>query len=600
MSAEASSPVYPAMLSVGDRKCLVVGGGAVALRKVEGLLEEKARVTVVAPDPGPALSAFAQDGAIALERRPYEPGEAGKYALVFAATDQRDVNRQVARDADEAGRWVNVADDPELCTFHLPAQVKRGSLRLLVASGGEAPFVVRRLRRALEKRFGPEWGEWLESAGRFRRRVRAEQLPPGEQEHAFDTFFEGTVDAISFAARVPTQREVERFLGDREVRPSNGKHAAAPVSHGVATGFVSLVGAGPGDPGLLTLKGRRRLLAADAVVYDRLATSVLPTDLPGRVSLHAVGKEAGHHSVPQEEINALLVRLAHGGKRVVRLKGGDPYVFGRGSEEAEALREAGIPFEVVSGVTSGIAVPAYAGIPVTHRREAVRVTFLTAHESTKEGGSQVRWDLLARDPHATIVGYMGVTSLPHVAERLVACGMDPETPAALVERGTTSAQRVVRAPLRALAREVERMKLGPPALFVIGPTARHSESLGWFDSGRLFGERLAIIAPAGAIQESLVEAGAEVVELPIPVTEAARVVLGALPITGVVLRTGADVDALDEERGVAAWPTDAVGWCVSPSAARQARARGWPRVEEVEPAGLVEALVERREHETRR
>jgi uroporphyrin-III C-methyltransferase/precorrin-2 dehydrogenase/sirohydrochlorin ferrochelatase len=588
------------MLSVGDRKCLVVGGGGVALRKVEGLLEEKALVTAVAPDPVPALSALAREGVLALERRVYAPGEAAGYALVFAATDDRDVNRQVARDAEEAGRWVNVADDPELCTFHLPAQVRRGSLRLLVASGGEAPFAVRRLRRALEQRFGPEWGEWLDAAGRFRRRVRAAQLSPSEQERAFDTFFEETVDAISFAARVPTEHEVERFLEDREGKPSSGTHAAAPASIGAITGFVSLVGAGPGDPGLLTVKGRRRLLAAEAVVYDRLATTCLPTDLPGRVSLHAVGKEAGHHPVPQEEINALLVRLARSGKRVVRLKGGDPYVFGRGSEEAEALHEAGIRFEVVPGVTSGIAAPAYAGIPVTHRREAVRVTFLTAHESTKDEGLQVRWDLLARDPHATLVGYMGVTSLPDVAERLLEGGMDPETPGALVMRGTTSAQRVVRAPLRALAREVERAGLGPPALFVIGPTARHAEHLDWFEKQPLFGERLVMPAPAGVIGETLSAAGAEVVELPLPVTEAARVVLGALPITGVVLRSDADVDALDEERGAAAWAPEAVGWCVSPAAARRARARGWLRVEETGPAGLAEAIAEWRKHETRR
>jgi hypothetical protein len=212
----------------------------------------------------------------------------------------------------------------------------------------------------------------------------------------------------------------------------------------------------------------------------------------------------------------------------------------------------------------------------------------------------MRWDLLARDPHATLVGYMGVTSLPDVAERLLAGGMDPETPGALVARGTTSSQRVVRAPLRALAQEVERAGLGPPALFVIGPTARHAEHLDWFEKQPLFGERLVMIAPAGGLGETLGAAGAEVVELPLPLTGAARVVLGALPITGVILRSEADVDALDEERGSAAWPLRAVGWCVSPAAARRARARGWARVEEVESAALLEALVVGGEHETRR
>ena len=595
--------MYPAMLLVAGRTCLVVGGGVVALRKVEGLLDENARVTVVAPDPEPALEALARDGAIVLERRPYAAGEAGAYALVFAATDQRDVNRRVARDADGAGRWVNVADDPELCTFQLPAQVKRGSLRLLVASGGEAPFVVRRLRRVLERRFGSEWGEWIEAAGRFRRAVRAAGLPASEQESAFDAFFEGTVDPVTFLARVPTEDDVDRFLGERGERPREERAASSPALSAAAparASLVSLVGAGPGDPGLLTVRGRQRLLAADAVVYDRLATPVLPADLPDHVSLHAVGKEAGHHPVPQEEINALLVRLARGGKRVVRLKGGDPYVFGRGSEEAEALHEAGVAFEVVPGVTSGIAAPAYAGIPVTHRREAVRVTLLTAHESAKEDGSQVRWDLLAGDPHATLVGYMGVTSLPNVVARLLAGGMDPGTPGALVERGTTSAQRVVRAPLRALVGAVERAGLGPPALFVIGPTARHASHLDWFASRPLFGERLAVVAPAGALEEPLLEAGASVVALPVPVTEAARVVLDALPVSGIVLRSEGDVEALDEERGTAAWPSEAISWCLSSGAAGRARDRGWPRVRETSSSDLVRAVAESREHGPRR
>jgi uroporphyrin-III C-methyltransferase/precorrin-2 dehydrogenase/sirohydrochlorin ferrochelatase len=588
------------MLSVNGRRCLVVGGGGVALRKVDGLLLEGARVTVVAPEPARALEELAAKGTISLERRAYAAGEAGAYALVFAATDDRGVNRKVFEDADAAGRWVNVSDDPELCTFHLPAQVRRGGLKLVVASGGEAPFVVKRVRRALEVRFGAEWGVWLEAAARFRRRIRAMMLPVDAQERAYDAFFHGTVNEQTFAARVPTEADVERFLAASGGPPRAPEPAVpgAEVREAAGRGFVALVGAGPGDPGLLTLRARSRLLEADAVVYDRLAAPALPTDLPARVALHAVGKEAGYHPVPQEEINALLVRLAKAGLRVVRFKGGDPYVFGRGSEEAEALHAAGIPFEVVPGVTSGIAVPAYAGIPVTHRQEAVRLTLLTAHESAKDCGSQVRWDLLAKDPSATLVGYMGVTSLPYVAARLLEHGLDPATPAALVERGTTSRQRVVRTTLRELPSAVERAGLGPPALFVIGPTARRAERLDWFGSRPLFGERLAIAAPAGALGESLRSAGAEVVELPLPVTEAARVVLGALPITGVVLASATDVDALEEERSGAAWGADVVAWCLGPTAARRAEDRGWGQVQRVEAAGLVDAIAGRRGVET--
>jgi uroporphyrin-III C-methyltransferase / precorrin-2 dehydrogenase / sirohydrochlorin ferrochelatase len=589
--------MYPAVLSVSGRKCLVVGGGAVALRKVDGLVREKAQVTVVCPEPLAALEQLAAGGAVVLERRPYRPGEAGNYALVLAATDQADVNRQVAADAETAGRWVNVADDPALCTFHIPAQVRRGALKLMVASDGEAPFVASRLRRALEARFGPEWAEWMESAARFRRRVRSLRLTAAERDGAFEAFYRATVNEATFSVRVPTQVEMESLLGlDGSAfrKKETERFVPGGRQRRKELGFVSLVGAGPGDPGLLTVRGRQRLLAAEAVVYDRLAAAALPTNLPPSATLHAVGKEAGNHPVPQEEINALLVRLARDGRRVVRFKGGDPYVFGRGGEEAEALRAAGIPFEIVPGVTSGIAVPAYAGIPVTHRREAVRLTLLTAHESLKDGGPQVQWDLLAKDPHATLVGYMGVTRLPEVASRLIEAGLDPATPAALIERGATSRQRIVRATLRDLPAEVARAGLGPPAVFVIGSTVQHADRLDWYTARPLFGERLVVVAPAGPLGDSLNMAGADVVELPQPISEAARVVLAAMPITGAVLRSVADVDALDEERHGVTWGSNVVAWCLEPSASRRARERGWRWVQEVDGHALAEAVAARR------
>jgi uroporphyrin-III C-methyltransferase/precorrin-2 dehydrogenase/sirohydrochlorin ferrochelatase len=593
--------MYPAMLSVAGRQCVVVGGGGVAFRKVEGLLREGARVTVIAPAPVLPIEGLAARGEIDLQRRAYRPGEAAEFALVFAATDQREVNRQVAADAERAGRWVNVADDPELCTFHLPANVRRGSLRVAIGSGGEAPFVAARLRRALEGRMGAEWAEWLDAAARLRRDVRAAGLPVDAQERAFEAFLSTTLDEATLAVRVPTEAELRDCVGrSAPLEAIDGDAGAGPTAagQGQGTGFVALVGAGPGDPGLLTVRARELLRGAEAVVYDRLALTALPTDLPDRVELHAVGKQAGHHPVPQEEINALLVRLGREGKRVVRLKGGDPYVFGRGSEEAEALHAAGVPFEVVPGVTSGIAVPAYAGIPVTHRREAVRVTFLTGHESAKEGGSQVRWDLLAQDRGATIVGYMGVTALPEVSARLVEAGMDPGTDAALIERGTTSAQRVVRSTLRDLPRAAERAGLRPPALFVIGPTARHAAHLDWFTARPLFGQRLAIPAPAGPVGDALRAAGAEVVEVPLPLGEAARVVLRALPVTGAVLRDASEVDALEDERDAGGLGPEAVAWCLAPAAARRARERGWLHVQEVPADALPGTMVAGRSVET--
>ncbi len=572
--------MYPVMLDVNDRLCLVVGGGGVALRKAQGLVEEGARVLVVAPEVVVPFEKMADEGQLSIERRGYEPGEASSYALVFAATDDREVNSRVYADANEAGVWVNVADVPDICSFHLPGRIRRGPLQLAIASSGQAPFVVRRLRQLLDRRFGAEWAEWVSSAGRFRDRVREADLSPSEQEALFDRFFEATVDDVRWRTRVPTTAEVDEWVAASEDGADN---VEAVVSDGCRethsnTGFVSLVGAGPGCAGLLTTRGRQRLDEADAVVYDRLAAPALPCDLGADVELHPVGKEAGRHPMPQEEINQLLVRLAERGLSVVRLKGGDPYVFGRGSEEAEVLAAEGIGFDVVPGVTSGVAAMAWAGIPVTHRREAVRLTLLTAHEAVKSDGPQVRWDLLAQDRNATIVGYMGVTALPEVVHQLLGGGMDPSTPAAMVEQGTTSAQRKVVSTLSELPTAIEKAGLKPPALFIIGPTVGHSETLDWFSRMPLSGERLVVPDEAQVVIRQLEKAGADVVPIPCPVTPAARVVMASLPITGCVVTSPAEVDWMHEERGGPGWPGQVTSWCVGEAALSRARERGWRHI----------------------
>jgi uroporphyrin-III C-methyltransferase/precorrin-2 dehydrogenase/sirohydrochlorin ferrochelatase len=575
--------MYPILVNLENRRCLVVGGGGVALRKVSGLVAEKARVVVVSPEPIAPLLEMADKGEITLERRSYRSSEAADYSLVFAATDDRGVNQQVFNDARKSGVLANVADDPELCAFHLPARMIRGSLQIVIASGGEAPFVVRRLRQALEKRFGPEWAEWMEAAARLRKAVRERRFTTAEQEVIFDRFFEKTVDMRKLAARVPTEAELDAWISERS-NPLERPQDITPqeLSEKAKVGFVSLVGAGPGDAGLLTLRGRQRLMAADAVVYDRLAATALPTDLASRVELHCVGKQSGNHPVPQEEISALLVRLAKEGKKVVRFKGGDPFMFGRGGEEAEALVAADIPFEVVPGITAGIAVPAYTGIPITHRRDAAGVMFVTAHESAKKEGPQVRWDLLAGDSHATLIGYMGVTNLPNVVEKLLKSGMDAKTPAAVIRRGTTSQHSVVYSPVVDLPQAVERAGLKPPALFVIGSVVRYAQKLGWFERRPLFGERIAVVAPAREIGAMLETAGAEVIEVPLPVTPAARVVIGALPLTRCVLRNAVEVDALAEERDSLGWGPQMTAWCLNVEAAQRARRLGWTYVEQIE------------------
>jgi len=591
--------MFPVMLSVRDRRCLVVGGGGVALRKVDGLLAEGARVTVVAPEVVEPLERLAREGRITLERRSYRRGEGTGYALVFATTDHPEVNRRVFDDASSAGVPVNVADVPELCTFHVPAVIRRGSLRVAIASEGEAPFAVRRLRQVLEKRFGPEWGEWMEAAGRFRRRVRGVSADRAVRESLFDRFFERSVDGDSLNVRVPPETELREILGTPGEAPGGPVQSGDGGNPGTsdAGGFVSLVGAGPGCAGLLTLRGHRRLMAADAVVYDRLAAPALPPELPPSVELHPVGKRPGHHPVPQEEISALLIRLAQTGKRVVRLKGGDPLVFGRGGEEAEALARAGVPFEIVPGITAGIGATAFAGIPVTYRREAVRVTFVTAHECCKSEGPQIRWDLLAQDPHGTIVGYMGVTTLPKVTRALLEGGMDPDTPAALVERGTTSRQRSVRATLGSLVRAAEGAGVRPPALFIIGPTVRHADRLDWFGRLPLVGRRVLVPEGLRPLAEGWELDGAEVVVVPVPLTPAARVVVAAQPLTDCIVGSAAEVEAFDDQREDLGWSRDVTTWALGPEAAKRATGLGWAKVVQLEEgvdANILRERLERR------
>ncbi len=576
--------MYPVMLQLKGRRCLVVGGGGVALRKVQGLLQEGAQVVVVSPKPLDTLLAMSSQGRLRLELRTYRPGEVADYVLVFAATDDREVNQAVYQDAEAHGVWANVADDPELCSFHLPSRVRRGALQLAVGSAGQAPFAVRRMRQMLERKFGPEWAEWADAAARFRASVISAGRPRADQEAMYDAFFSQTIDPMSLKARVPSASEEREWLALTSCQSEFGDDEEichqTSASHDSRKGFVSLVGAGPGDPGLLTLRARQRLMRADVVVYDNLALPALPCDLPEKTELHCVGKQAGHHPVPQHEINAMLLRLADQGKRVVRLKGGDPFVFGRGGEEAEALAKAGIAFEVVPAVTAGVAVPSYAGIPITHRQEVVRVTFVTAHESEKTDGPQVRWDLLGQDPHATLIGYMGVTSLPQVVERLLQAGMDPNTPAAMIERGTTAHQRSVISSLSDLPNAIKKAGMRPPGLFVIGPTVRHAGRLDWYGGRPLAGQRLAIMEPSGSLGGHLEENGAQLVEVSYPLSQAARVVIGAMPITGCVLRTESEVEALDEERISTDWGPDVVAWCLSKEAAVRARALGWPIVKE--------------------
>lgn len=354
-----------------------------------------------------------------------------------------------------------------------------------------------------------------------------------------------------------------------------------------AAGFVSLVGAGPGDPELITLAGVARLRRADVVVYDRLAHPALVGEAPRGAERIYVGKAASDHAVPQDQIGRLLVDRARAGKNVVRLKGGDPFVFGRGGEEAEDLVAAGIEFDVVPGITSAVAVPAYAGIPITHREAASSFAVVTGHEATDRAESRIDWGALANGVD-TVVFLMGRRALAEIAQRLIAEGRDPQTPAAAIEWGTTPAQRTITAPLLNLAAAADAAGLAPPTVIVVGDVVGLRERLRWRDRGPLFGKRVLVTrtrAQASALSTALRAAGAESLEFP----ASEIVAVDPAPATAAAARLAAggyDWVVFSSANGVEWF------WCALETAGLDTRAFGGVRLAAIGPA-TVEALGRR-------
>jgi uroporphyrin-III C-methyltransferase/precorrin-2 dehydrogenase/sirohydrochlorin ferrochelatase len=454
---------YPVTLDLDGRRCVVIGGGTVAAHKARGLLEAGAVVAVVAERPAEDLEQLAGDARVELSRRRYVYGDLEGAFLAVAATDDPTVNAEVFKEADERGVLLNAVDDAEHCHFAVPSVLRRGDLTVAISTAGKAPALSKRLRAELSERLGPELATVVDVLGE----VRAEALTARTVD--FDTWAERWQGALEHdvvdlvrQGRLPEAKDlVRRSLDGLSDRASPGPR-----------GRVAIVGAGPGDPGLLTVRGQQLLAGADVVVHDRL---VDPSLLEGKTAVF-VGKEAGHHAVPQAEINDLLVDLAGQGKSVVRLKGGDPLVFGRGGEEAVALAEAGVDFEIVPAPTSAIAALAYAGIPVTDRRLSSSVALVTGHCT---GDREVDWRALGTAVD-TVVVLMGLARLPEISRLLVQGGRDPATPAAVVENGTRPDQRVVTAELARLPDAAAEAELRSPAVVVVGEVVRLRDRMAWF------------------------------------------------------------------------------------------------------------------------
>ncbi|MBL0514633.1 siroheme synthase CysG [Aeromonas media] len=454
----------PIFCRLDNKPVLLVGGGEVAERKARLLLDAGAQLTVVAPDLDPELAELAANGSIEWLAGEFAPAQlAGKW-LVVAATDRREVNALVYQSANQARIFANVVDDPTRSSFIMPSIIDRSPLMVAISSGGKAPVLARLLREKLEALLPQHLGAVAAFAGSLRERVKARFATMGERRR----FWERLLGADRLG------QALARGDGASANQLADNLFAEESKAHGE----VVLVGAGPGDPGLLTLHALRQMQQADVVVYDRLVSDEVMALVRRDARRIFVGKQAGNHCVPQEGINQLLLEEAKKGQRVVRLKGGDPFIFGRGGEELETLVGSGIGFQVVPGITAASGCAAYAGIPLTHRDHAQSVRFVTAHG--KGGARDLDWPLLARDKQ-TLVFYMGLSSCATIREQLLAHGKGGDTPVALIERGTQPSQRVIRGTLNelpALAVGVES-----PALIMVGSVVTLADKLAWFGQG---------------------------------------------------------------------------------------------------------------------
>ena len=451
----------PIFCRLDNKPVLLVGGGEVAERKARLLLDAGAQLTVVAPDLDPELAELAANGSIEWLAGEFAPQQlAGKW-LVVAATDRREVNALVYQSANQARIFANVVDDPKRSSFIMPSIIDRSPLMVAISSGGKAPVLARLLREKLEALLPQHLGAVAAFAGSLRDRVKARFASMGERRR----FWERLLGADRLGQALAR--------GDSASAHQLADSLFADESQ--TGGEVVLVGAGPGDPGLLTLHALRHLQQADVVIYDRLVSKEVLALVRRDAHQLFVGKERSHHSVPQDEINQRLLEEARQGHKVVRLKGGDPFIFGRGGEELETLMGSGIGFQVIPGITAASGCSAYAGIPLTHRDHAQSVRFVSIHG--KEGAIELNWRALC-EPKQTLVFYMGLSLCPLISEQLQHAGMPANMPVALIERGTTPAQRVISGTLEQLPSLAEGV--ASPALIMVGSVVTLGQKLAWF------------------------------------------------------------------------------------------------------------------------
>ena len=457
----------PIFLDIRGKRVIVTGGGTAAARKAEMALRAGAEVTVFAPELGEDFRDLAAHPNLTHEKRLLEGVDLAGAVLAYGAEENRNADALTAAQARAAGVLVNIVDSPEHCDFITPAVIDRDPLVIAISSSGASPILARIIKARLESMIPAAYGRLARFVGDLRHTV-ADVLTDGRARRRF---WEKVLDGPIADLALSGSEDSARAEFDKALAVAAGEAAAGPV------GEVYLVGAGPGDPDLLTFRALRLIQRADVVLYDRLIDDCLLNLVRRDAERVYVGKREKDHTMPQEDISLLMARLAQEGKKVLRLKGGDPFIFGRGGEEIEVLAERGIPFQVVPGITAASGCSSYAGIPLTHRDHAQSCIFVTGHG--KDGRLDLDWKTLLQ-PNQTVVVYMGLSMLPELTSEFIARGADPSLPVAVIENGTRRSQRVVSGTIADIAEKVENAYIVSPALVVIGTVVTLREKLNWY------------------------------------------------------------------------------------------------------------------------
>jgi len=461
----------PIFFNIKNRRCVVIGGGEVATRKVNMLLKASAAITLYSPEICHELADMVTTGDIQYVHAKFELSQIADACMVIAATNDEAVNVAVSVACKAQNIPVNVVDAPDLCTFTMGSIIDRSPVVIAISSEGNAPVLARYIRTKIETMLPATYGRIASIAGEFRDAVKA-KFPTTQARRRF---WEGVLQGPMVERVLSGQEQAARellgsLLSDADATANKGE--------------VFLVGGGPGDPDLLTFRALRLMQQCDVCVYDKLISPEVMELVRRDAELIYVGKSRDQHTLPQEEINELLVKLALQGKRVLRLKGGDPFIFGRGGEEIETLMQHGVPFQVVPGISAANGVSSYAGIPLTHRDYAQACLFITGHLKAKENSKELMLDLdwvaMSR-PRQTVVIYMGLVGLKEICEKLILHGVAATMPVAVVQQGTTQRQKVVIATLADLAEKVVAAGLKPPCLTIVGEVVQLREKLNWFE-----------------------------------------------------------------------------------------------------------------------